>query len=421
MQNKKKTKNKPNNEVKNRFRRNKEFSSDTFVKFERDFSRYMITGKSKSSTSIKNVDEKSKTDSLSESLKKLNLDYIPGPTGSNNNMSSSMKKKKTTNTSLNNINDRNKKKNTNNNNNEKNITNSVFFGDSNNNNNKNLDIERNGFDNEDQYKNLITGEESKSKTIFSRKIKSIFLKKLLLEFFAAFVIEFFIILTLITNVNEDRVLFGFVYGFVYMILFYLIQDQTGAQINPAISLAVWFLRLDSRFMTKPSSVLQNEIKKKNKITASSFIIPLTSFARQIVYIIFQFLGTIVGTNIGFLLSGATSINKELSIPSPLDINAIGTVRVFFIELISTSILILVYISTNKNFILFKPIYMGFTIFFLTISIYTLTGASLNPFRWLSPVLFIWPSMQIFVYFWSYITAPLLASFIATFINHLFKL
>jgi len=230
------------------------------------------------------------------------------------------------------------------------------------------------------------------------------IKKFLSEFFAVFLIEFFIILVVQNNeMIRDRYLYSLTYGFLYMIFFQLIYDISGAQLIPTISFALWLMRLDPRFSKKIIP-----IKKKKNVNI--IFEPVTNLFKQLFYIGTQFLGTIVGTNLGFLIVG----KSQLQIPSPKDINNTSVISVLIIETISSIIIVISYLSTIKNNQLQKPVLMGITIFITALVIHPITGAALNPFRWISPVLFMSPSKEIIYYFWAYIFSSPIAAIIGVF-------
>ena len=79
-------------------------------------------------------------------------------------------------------------------------------------------------------------------------------------------------------------------------------------------------------------------------------------------------------------------------------------------------------SFGKNSLKFKKtlISTGF-VFLAVVVIFPNTGGSLNPLRWLAPVIFVNPSNVLLDFWWVYILSPFFASLTAFLLDYIIKL
>lgn len=241
--------------------------------------------------------------------------------------------------------------------------------------------------------------EKNQTNVILKTLKKFQFVKYIVEFIGAFFIELFLVLISSKEDQSMRFVLSITYGFTWMIFVFLFQEISGSQFNPIISILIFLIRNDS-FWNKSSS--EGGSKKKIILTGSSKTSPLTNFFTQFCYILFQFIGTILGLFIGLLL-----IQKDLysfTIPLPKNKEETTSITVFFVEMLIMIPFLLVFIFKHKTYQLFRPIYIGLVIFLISIVSFDLTGASLNPFRWLIPMLFVHHSSLDWYYAWAYLLA-----------------
>lgn len=175
----------------------------------------------------------------------------------------------------------------------------------------------------------------------------------------------------ISNGTVSHLGIGIVFGLLVMSLIYAIGDVSGAHMNPAVSIAFYFSK---------------RLKLKD----------------MIFYIIFQFLGGLVGSIINYILFFKETDNFGMTMPRGSDMQS------FILELILTFFLMFVIMGVAtgaKEKGLMAGIAIGGVVALEAIFAGPICGASMNPVRSIAPAIV---SMN-FNSLWVYIVAPVLGA------------
>ena len=169
---------------------------------------------------------------------------------------------------------------------------------------------------------------------------------------------------------------GLVSAFVLVAIVYAIAYRSGAQINPAVTIAL---------------LVTGKVRAKEAA----------------LYIACQILGAVIGAAVVYSIFGGV---MAASLTLPADDNV---VRALILETVMTFTLVYVILTTlwtNKNKLahLAGLLAIGFTVGFNVILRGSVSGASMNPARSFGPALIVWN----FDYLWIYWVAPILGGLIA---------
>jgi len=169
---------------------------------------------------------------------------------------------------------------------------------------------------------------------------------------------------------------GLVSAFVLVAIVYAIAYRSGAQINPAVTIA---LLVTGKVCAKEAAL----------------------------YIACQILGAVIGAAVVYSIFGGV---MAASLTLPADDNV---VRALILETVMTFTLVYVILTTlwtNKNKLahLAGLLAIGFTVGFNVLLGASVSGASMNPARSFGPALIVWN----FDYLWIYWVAPILGGLIA---------
>ena len=210
----------------------------------------------------------------------------------------------------------------------------------------------------------------------TQNLRAADMNKYLAEFFGSFGLVFFGTLSIVVSQELgglDNTSIGIVFGLVVMAMIYAFGENSGAHINPAVTLAFW---LGKEFPTQ-------------------MVIP---------YILAQFTGGILASSLVFLLFPA---NIDLGATNPQT----GLVSVFVSELIMSLFLMLVIFHVargSKEMGIMAGIAIGATVALCAVVGGPISGASMNPARSLGPA-FVSGN---FNDLWIYLTAPVLGMLIS---------
>jgi aquaporin Z len=169
---------------------------------------------------------------------------------------------------------------------------------------------------------------------------------------------------------------GLVSAFVLVAIVYAIAYRSGAQINPAVTIAL---------------LVTGKVRAKEAA----------------LYIACQILGAVIGAAVVYSIFGGV---MAASLTLPADDNV---VRALILETVMTFTLVYVILTTlwtNKNKLahLAGLLAIGFTVGFNVLLGASVSGASMNPARSFGPALIVWN----FDYLWIYWVAPILGGLIA---------
>ena len=169
---------------------------------------------------------------------------------------------------------------------------------------------------------------------------------------------------------------GLIHAFVLTALVYAINARSGAQLNPAVTIAFLVSR-----------------KMRGKVAALT--------------IACQVLGAVIGAAVVYSMFGS---EMAASVVLPKDGNAI---RALILETVMAFILVYVVLATtrSKDFKIapLAGVAIGFTLGFNFMLGGPISGGALNPARAFAPALIVWN----FDYQWIYWVAPILGGIIAT--------
>ena len=170
---------------------------------------------------------------------------------------------------------------------------------------------------------------------------------------------------------------GLVSAFVLVAIVYAIAYRSGAQINPAVTIAL---------------LVTGKVRAKEAA----------------LYIACQILGAVIGAAVVYSIFGGV---MAASLTLPRDDNVI---RALILETVMTFTLVYVILTTlwtNKNKLahLAGLLAIGFTVGFNVLLGASVSGASMNPARSFGPALIVWN----FDYLWIYWVAPILGGLIAS--------
>ena len=168
---------------------------------------------------------------------------------------------------------------------------------------------------------------------------------------------------------------GLVHAFVLAALVYAINARSGAQLNPAVTIAFLVSR-----------------KMRGKVAALT--------------IACQVLGAVIGASVVYSMFGS---EMAASVVLPKDGNAI---RALILETVMAFILVYVVLATtrSKDFKIapLAGVAIGFTLGFSFMLAGPISGGAMNPARAFAPALIVWN----FDYQWLYWVAPILGGIIA---------
>ena len=168
---------------------------------------------------------------------------------------------------------------------------------------------------------------------------------------------------------------GLVHAFVLTALVYAINARSGAQLNPAVTIAFLISR-----------------KMRGKVAALT--------------IACQVLGAVIGASVVYSMFGS---DMAASVVLPKDGNAI---RALILETVMAFILVYVVLATTKSkdfkIAPLAGVAIGFTLGFNFMLGGPISGGALNPARAFAPALIVWN----FDYQWIYWVAPILGGIIA---------
>jgi len=169
---------------------------------------------------------------------------------------------------------------------------------------------------------------------------------------------------------------GLVSAFVLVAIVYAIAYRSGAQINPAVTIAL---------------LVTGKVRAKEAA----------------LYIACQILGAVIGAAVVYSIFGGV---MAASLTLPADDNV---VRALILETVMTFTLVYVILTTlwtNKNKLahLAGLLAIGFTVGFNVLLGASVSGASMNPARSFGPALIVWN----FDYLWIYWVSPILGGLIA---------
>ena len=169
---------------------------------------------------------------------------------------------------------------------------------------------------------------------------------------------------------------GLVSAFVLVAIVYAIAYRSGAQINPAVTIAL---------------LVTGKVRAKEAA----------------LYIACQILGAVIGAAVVYSIFGGV-MAASLTLPAGDNV-----VRALILETVMTFTLVYVILTTlwtNKNKLahLAGLLAIGFTVGFNVLLGASVSGASMNPARSFGPALIVWN----FDYLWIYWVAPILGGLIA---------
>jgi MIP family channel proteins len=168
---------------------------------------------------------------------------------------------------------------------------------------------------------------------------------------------------------------GLVHAFVLTALVYAINARSGAQLNPAVTIAFLVSR-----------------KMRGKVAALT--------------IACQVLGAVIGAAVVYSMFGS---DMAASVVLPKDGNAI---RALILETVMAFILVYVVLATTRSkdfkIVPLAGVAIGFTLGFNFMLGGPISGGALNPARAFAPALIVWN----FDYQWIYWVAPILGGIIA---------
>jgi len=174
-------------------------------------------------------------------------------------------------------------------------------------------------------------------------------------------------------------LLGLVHAFVLAALVYAINARSGAQLNPAVTIALLVSR-----------------KMRGKVAALT--------------IACQVLGAVIGAGVVYSMFGS---DMAASVVLPKDGNA---VRALVLETVMAFILVYVVLATTKSkdfkIAPLAGVAIGFTLGFNFMLGGPISGGAMNPARAFAPALIVWN----FDYQWIYWVAPILGGIIAAGLN-----
>ncbi len=187
------------------------------------------------------------------------------------------------------------------------------------------------------------------------------------------------------------------FGLSIVAMAYVIGNVSGCHINPAVSLGVFINR---------------------GMSGKDFIC----------YVIFQFIGAIIGIGILYLLIGQSAGGTSTPDLLHLGQNAYGATSAVGISLLGAIVteivltfvfvLTILGVTSSKKFGSVAGIVIGLTLAFVHIMGIPLTGTSVNPARSLAPALFL--GGEALSQVWVFIVAPFIGAAIAALVFKVFK-
>jgi aquaporin Z len=179
--------------------------------------------------------------------------------------------------------------------------------------------------------------------------------------------------------TQLRLIIGFLVFFLgtLIIIYSPLGKISGAHMNPAVSFAFWM---------------------EKHMGTVDFVF----------YVVAQTLGAIVAVYLLYVIFPEAANSVQLGLPRPKEYS--WTLIEFLGEMFSTALLItLVFFCLSEYFLVkYTGILVGFYTFFVKVMIVEVTGASLNPVRYLGPSLVVGDH----VHTWIYVGAPIAGTFLA---------
>lgn len=203
------------------------------------------------------------------------------------------------------------------------------------------------------------------------------MKAYLAEFFGTFIMVLVGTSTIVASSYfslVNNLVISASFGIIVMTMIYVFRGTSGAHINPAVSLAFFFM---------------------GDLSLSRFLI----------YLFCQLLGGVAASTVVSLLFPLTKSFGETT-PSIEPLFAFG------IELLISAVLMtsIVFIAFHKKWSNLTAPFVGFVVFVLAFFFGPYTGASMNPARTFGPAIF----SQTTDFLWLYFTAPFLGTSIIGF-------
>ena len=202
--------------------------------------------------------------------------------------------------------------------------------------------------------------------------------KLLVEFIGTFALILIGGAAVVQSTETGLVGIAFAHGFTVMIMIYAFGSISGAHINPAVTIGVFFVR---------------GIRLKEALS----------------YIFIQLLGAICGAYVLAIFFGSTDINMGATHPS----ESVSFISAFVIELVLTFFLVnsVLHCAVDNKAGKFAGLAIGSTLFVCILAGGPLTGASLNPARSFGPMVMSGDFRFIILYFLGPIGGAILAALI----------
>ncbi|SHI69159.1 aquaporin Z [Clostridium cavendishii DSM 21758] len=191
-------------------------------------------------------------------------------------------------------------------------------------------------------------------------------KKYFAEFFGTFILLFFgvgaICISYSTKVLGNSEI-ALVFGVIVTILIYSLADVSGADFNPAVSIAKYL---------------------NNCLT----------FKELILYFIVQIFGGIAACGLLNLLFGNIAVKSSLTIPKTSTIQAVILEFILTVLLVTIILWAGVYKKANQNLV---GVLIGGTIMLEALIFGPISGASMNPVRTLAPAIICGQMQYVFIY------------------------